>query len=406
MARSEFKTWLGLDEWAQIMGIDGILFNGMSSPSLHKNIVCGDVFFQHDWQHSDRIGRDTIAMAIQQAEQEISREVGYNLMPEWITEERLDYPRPAFPELYGVGVNVRWMAKSVEALKGHIISGGVRAKSVIQLVAPVVRADIDGDGYAENAVVTVPITITNTNEVHIYYSGYGGSDDWEIKPIKVSISGGFATITFKSWQIPVGTQMEQINIQPLNADLAASYETTVDVYRVYNDPATQLQFLWENAPGLNCCGSCVACQLSTQAGCFHLRDARLGIVVPTPATYDSTTGEFTAQEWSACREPDQIRLWYYSGYRDNNLARPYAELSTYWKYAVAYYAASKFERPVCGCSNINQFIERWRRDAAYTSASEGGITMTAEEASNRLGTSMGAIYAWRRINQNSVRVNK
>lgn len=388
------------------MGIDPINFNGMTSPSLHTNTVCGDVFFQYSWQHSDRVGRDDMARAIQEAEQEISREVGYNLMPDWITEERLEFPRPANREMYNVyGLNVRWMPKSVEALKGHIISGGVRTKSVIQLAAAVARADLDGDGYSETATVTVPITITDTNEVHAYYAGEGGSDDWEIRPIKVAISGGFATITFKSWQIPLGTQMEQFNISPLDADAAASYETTIDVYRVYNDPATQVQFMWENTDE-NCCGTCVACQFSTQAGCFHLRDARMGFVVPTPATWSERDQEFTAQEWTACREPDQVRLWYYSGYRDNNLARPYADLSPYWETAVAYYAASKFERPVCGCSQVNSFIEKWRRDAAYTSASEGGITMTAEQASNRLGTSVGALYAWKRIHQLGVAVNK
>ena len=406
MARSDIKTWLSLDEWAQIIGIDPIHFNGLDSPSLHTNTVCGEVFFQYDWQHSDRIGRETIAMAIQQAEQEIAREVGYNLLPDWTVEERLEYPRPAVRESYNLyGVNIRWQMKSVEALRGLLITGGVRAKSVIGLAQAVVRSDVDSDGYSELCTVIVPITFTDTNEVHVYYTGKGGDDAWEVRPIKVAISGGNATITFKSWQIPLVTQMDQFDIEPLDADAAASYETTVDAYRVYNDPATQLQFMWEDAPG-NCCGTCDACLFSTQAGCFHLRDARMGFVVPSPASWDVDTQAFVASEFSACREPDQIRLWYYSGYRDQSVARPYVEISPYWKYAVAYFAASKFERAVCGCSNINQFIEKWRRDGAFTSANEGGFTMTAEQASNRLGTSMGALYAWKRIHGNGVAVNK
>jgi len=406
MARSDIRTWLSLDRFSQIIGIDPLHFNGLDSPTLHRNTACGEVFFQFSFQHSDRVGREDMARAIQEAEQEISREVGYNLLPDWTTEERLEYERPALREAYNIyGINPRWQMKSVEALRGHIISGGVRAKSSISLAAAVARSDVDGDGYAELCTVIVPITITDTNEVHVYYTGKGADDGWEIRPIKVAISGGNATITFKSWQIPLGTQMDQFDIEPLDADAAASYETTVDVYRVYNDPATQLQFMWEDAPG-NCCGTCSACQFSTQAGCFHLRDARLGIVVPSPASYDSGTGEFVTAEWSACREPDQIRLWYYSGYRDNSLARPYADLSPYWETAVAYFAASKFERSVCGCDNVNQFIEKWRRDGAFTSQNEGGFTMTAEQAANRLGTSMGGLYAWKRINQLGVRVNK
>ena len=198
--------------------------------------------------------------------------------------------------------------------------------------------------------------------------------------------------------------MDALNAAPLDADLAASYETTVDVYRVYNYPSPQVQMLWEGTP--TCCNTCAACVLGTQDGCFHLRDERLGILVPAPASWDNATQTYSSLEWSACREPDQVRLWYYSGYRDNNTIRPYAELSPKWKFAVAVFAASKFERSVCGCSNVNQFIEKWRRDGAYSSMNEGGFTMTAEQASNRLGTSMGALYAWRVIHQGDMRVNK
>ncbi len=406
MARSDYKTWLALDEFSQILGIDPLGFNGLASNTYRQNNTCGEVFFQYDWQHSDRIGRDTIAIAIQQAETEMSLEAGFNLLPDWTYQERLPYPRPAFPESYNIyGVNPRWQMKSIEASKGHFIYGGFRAKSLIQVGAVVVRSDVDGDGFQETATAIVPITITDTNEVHAYYSAHNGEDGWEIRPIKVSISGGFSTITFKIWQIPADGQMDYLNPDPLDGDNPANYETTIDVYRVYTDISTQVQFLWENMPGCStCCGTCVACELGTQTGCLHIRNERLGIVVPSPASYDERTATWTNQEWTACREPDQVKLWYYSGYRDWGLLRPYAELSNFWKFAVAVYAVSKFERSVCGCSNINSFVEKWRRDAAYASQQEGGFTVTAELAGNRLGTSMGALYAYRQIQR--LKVNK
>lgn len=404
MARSDIKTWLSLDEFAQIIGINPLNFNQLTSTHLPQNTVCGDIFFQYAWQHSDRVGRDDIAMAISQAEQDIAREVGFNLVPDWTLEERLAYPRPSPSELYGTGVNTRWQLKSVEALRGHIISGGQRIKTLLAANAIVVKTDADGDGYDEFCTVTTAITTTDINEVHIYYPNKSGADGWEIRPIKVSISGGFATITFRSWQIPKATALEDVlDAQPLDGDLVASYETLVDVYRVYNFVSPQVQFLWEGGP--NCCGTCVACQLGTQDGCFHLRDARMGVLVPSPATYDDRTGDWTGTDWTACREPDQVRLWYYSGWRNQNLLRPYVELDPYWKYAIAYYAASKFERPVCGCSNVNQFIDKWRMDAAFASDA-GSFTTTAEIAANRLGTTMGALYAYRAIQKLGVRVNK
>ena len=403
MARSNIKTWLSLDDFARIIGLNPLTFNQLTP--IQQNNVCGDIFFQSDWQHSDRVGRDTIAQAIYDAEQEMAREAGFNLMPDWVTEERLPYPRPGVPELYGTGVNVRFQLKSVELERGHARYGGVQMKSQIQAGAAVIRTDKDTDTYAETCTVTVATSVTDKNEIRVYYPSKDGSDGWEIRPINVRFSGGNAIITFKSWQIVAANQLDSLDPEPLDYASAASYETTVDVYRVYNDPSTQVQFLWESEPQFcNCGGTCTACQLGTQAGCFHIRDQRIGFVVPSPATY--AEGAWTTQEWSVCREPDQVRFWYVSGWMNPADERPYAELSNYWKTAIAYFAASKFERPVCGCSNVNQFIEKWRRDAAFSSQEEGGFTVTAEIAANRLGTSMGALYAWRKINQNGVRVNK
>jgi len=405
MARSNIRTWLSLDRFAQIIGLNPLFFNQLSSNTLFPNNECGDIFFQYDYQHSDRVGRDTIAMAIQQAEKEIAAEVGFNLMPDWTIQERLTYPAPGVPGMYGNAGNPRGMLKSVELRKGHILSGGVRQKTLIQAGAAVTRQDDDVDSFAETCVVSVATSITDTNEIHAYYPAKSGEDGWEIRPIIVSVSGGFANIQFKVWQIAAANQMDALDPDPLNAHSAASYETTIDVYRVYNDPETQVQFMWEGCDDGDCCGSCVACQFGTQYGCFHLRDARLGLMVPSPGTWNASTQEFDAAEWGACREPDQVRAWYYSGYVDYNQERPLVTMAPYWEYAVAYFAASKFERSVCGCSNINQFIEKWRTDLARSSDAESYVT-TPEFLANKLGTTMGAQYAYKRIHQNGMRIIK
>ena len=79
------------------------------------------------------------------------------------------------------------------------------------------------------------------------------------------------------------------------------------------------------------------------------------------------------------------------------------------KYAVAFFAASKLDRPVCGCSNVQQFIDRWRIDVMANKFSDGtgmSINVTPEQLTNRLGSTYGALYAWKRINQNGVKVDK
>src|SRR5262245_59221232 len=222
-ACADRRTWLSLDEWAQIMGINPLHFNGLSS-NLIPNTVCGDVFFQYSWQHSDRIGRDDIARAIKQAEDEIAREAGFNLMPDWTVAERLAYPRPATPEAYGMGYNPRWLLKSVELPRGYLLSGGVRTKSVIQAGAAIARTDQDGDGFLETCTVTATTTVTDPSEIHLYYPSTTADDCWEIRPINVSISGGVVTIEFKVWQIVARAQRERIDVEPLDATLSSSYE--------------------------------------------------------------------------------------------------------------------------------------------------------------------------------------
>jgi hypothetical protein len=403
MARSDVVTQLPLDSWFKIMGANPFSSNQLFSNTMFLSNQCGQPWFQSSFVNADRIGRDDLAIAIREAEDEIERELGYHLTPQWTVDERLTYQRPGQPGVFNTwGMNPNYMWKSVEALRGHIISGGFRTKTLIEQAAPVIFSDQDGDGYNETATVISAVTITDTNEIHLYYTSKSGSDGWEIRPISVAISGGFATIQFKSWQITVAQAQEQPDAQPLDADDGANYERVADVYRVWNDPSTQVQMMWEGGG----CGVCTACQLSTQTACFHLRDARLGILVPTPATWDATSQEFTQTEFSMCREPDQVRLWYYSGNRDWSLARPYVEMSPYWQYAVAYFAASKLDRDVCGCSNFAEFVYKWKRDALFSSAEAGGMVTTPEFASNRLGTTLGAIYAWRRIHQNGVRVTK
>ena len=406
MARASIRTWLSLDRFAQIIGLNPLNFNQLSSRTLFPNNVCGDIFFQHDWQHSDRLGRETIAMAIQAAEQEMTREAGFNLLPDWTVDERQNYPHPRVPgALLGNTLNPDLQNKSVELSKGHVLSGGIRTKVLLQAGAAVTRQDDDVDGYAETCVVNVNVTFTDVNEVRAYYPAKSGEDAWEIRPIRVAISGGVANIQFYAWQISAANQQEALNAVALDGDLAASYETTIDVYRLYNDPQTQVSFLWEGCSTGDCCGSCTACQFGSQSGCFHLRNPRLGLAVPTPGTWNTSTEVFDYAEWSACREPDQTRFYYYSGWQDTKLTRPKTDLDSYWEYAIAYFACSKFERPVCGCSNVNQFVEKWRTDIAFSSEA-GNYINTPEMLANRLGTSVGAIYAWKRIQQNGVKVIK
>lgn len=407
MARAKTITWLPLDRFAEIIGIHPFHFNGLTSSTYLSQISCGIPWFQYGWQNSDRLSREDIAIAIHTAERKIADEVNYFLIPDWVVTEQISYERPAVPELLAVtGRNARGLLNSVTTRYGKVISGGQRAKVGIETVA-VTRSDADGDGYSELCTITVGTSVTDPDELKVYLPGESGDDRYEVRPIEVDLDtdAASATITFKSWQIIKPELQEKINVgenaNAIDAETAGNYETTVDVYRVYNDPQTQCNFIWEQGGYYgSCCGlsTCPACQLSTQTGCFHTRDQRLGIIVPAGGTWDSDNQQFTAQYWSACRAPDRVSVSYYAGNRDLSLSRPKSDMESFWEYAVAYYAASLLDKGGCDCSNAMDFLKSWQDDRAMATEQRSYV-LSPGQLNNKFGTTKGGLFVWNCINE-------
>ena len=401
MARSETRTWLSLDRWAEIIGLNPLHFNQLASEDFPD--LCGQPWYQHDWQDADRVGREAIAQAIRLAERRISKYLGYNLLPDWYNEI-VPTPRPASPELYGTSYNPRYARKSVRATKNFLISGGIKGSSLIEAGLAVVRTDADGDGYKELCTVTVTTDVADC-EIRLYYPGESGSDLWEIRPISVSSTGGVATITFKSWQIVDPDKQQYLNPEPLTAETASNYITTVDSYRVYNDPQTQVTFMWESLPIP--CGSsgCAACEWGTQSGCLQARNNRLGYFTFHPATWDADDEEFDATAFSVCREPDKMRIYYYSGWEDQDLTCTKTRMDPVLEKAVAHFAATLLDRDMCACNNVQHYLDYWREDLARV-----GSDVTYQNSpmvlGNPFGTMRGAVHAYNICNDEYRKVGK
>jgi hypothetical protein len=138
MARAKTKTWLPLDRWFELIGIHPLHANQLISNTYfpNANVACGLNWFQYAWQNANRISREDIALAIRQAENAISNEVGYHLLPDWIpldadygSPERVLFDKPGVPELLNrVGTDIRGQFASIKLSRGWVISGGVRKK--------------------------------------------------------------------------------------------------------------------------------------------------------------------------------------------------------------------------------------------------------------------------------------
>jgi len=299
-----------------------------------------------------------------------------------------------------------------------VISPGQRASSLIEAGPTVTYTAADGDGFYETATVTVTTTLTNVNEIFAYTAGKSGAITWEIRdPRTKTISSGTLTMTFWSWQMidpdlwdtfPTVASLDGAISIDLNELAGAGPYTkvvsTIDVYRVYTDTTTtSAQMIWEPVPAGSLlsgtfCTSAVDCggvELITQDGCFNIRDAHTGQVVPIPATYDD--GEWSQVCFTESRDPDMVKLWYYCGYESQDYlsTRVGDPLPRQWAYAIAQLATARLERPICSCGNATALTTKWQTDAVEESS---GLNISFDELSDPMfGTRYGELLAARTV---------
>ena len=397
MARATARTWLPLDRFAQLIGLNPLHFNQLSTALLPATSTCAGVWMQHPWQDADKVSREDLAFAVKRAEGMIARYLGYNLVPDWSVDEVVRTVRPARPELYpAANLNVRGQLKSITVDRNHFIAGGRQAKTLIQAAAAVAASDVDGDGYDELMTAVVATTVTEPCEVRAFFPGHAGADVWEVRPINVSIAAGVATITFPSWLLVDPDLMESFSAAAINGDAAGSYLTTIDVYRVWNDPQAQAQLVWERQPNGCGCGAvtCPNCSWATQDGCLSGRDYRLGIITYSPASWDAEEAAFAEAELSVARDPDRLRTWYLSGFRDRSQACESLAMDFELEHAVVYLAASLLDRPVCTCKNVSAYVGDLQIDMARSESQGASYQLTPAQIECPFGTRKGALMAW------------
>jgi hypothetical protein len=414
MARADTVTLLALDRYAQIMGINPAHFNqGARTDLMPIKGSCSDVWFQYAWQTPDRISREDIAYAIEEAEYEIAEACGFWPAPKWIDDEMHQYPRHHRRTVVGAGRNVRSFKKGFRAKWGKFIQAGQRQVDIIgDSVAPVYSTE-DGDLLNETATVTVAAgDLIDPCEIKVYFEDMAGDAAWEIRPARTAVlSGANFVLTFWAWQFILPATWEALTTEdtPLAVDFtdAANLVTNVDVYREYTDfTERSAQFYWENEDNFigetcsSCSGAgCAACELTTQDGCIHVRDVDKGIVVPVAATYDDDDAEWEEQTWTDCREPDQVKIWYYAGDLDNRYLGGHTcdPLSNFWAQTIAWLATARIERPFCACPNVQALANDLRTDMAFIT--ENSYLMSERALDNPFGTRKGEVQAWRRISK-------
>lgn len=433
MARASLPTLLSLDRYARILGVSPPHFHGAAGETFFPlDNRCSDVWFQHSWQFADAISREDLADAIAEAEEEIALELGFYPAPKWVSQEIHPFPRHYRREVYRqTGRNVREQRVSLKADYAKVIRAGYRSTAPVGTATvaggALVYSDADSDGFTERAAITLPTTLTNEDEIRVYHASQGADQAWEIRdPYYKAITGGNIVIYFYAWQLidpalweafPTTAGANAINLAGLEATPAVTVGTlvqSVEVHREYTpDSAVSAQFYWEPVPRTTvidglcaiCNGEgCQACILTTQNGCLHVRNGNLGLVVPQPATWDSSDEEWDQEAFTQCLDPDFVKIWYYAGDMSNRYLRGVSHdpLDDKWARAIAQLATTRLERPFCSCGNAQALAKHWREDLALSGESSYQLGM--EVLDNPFGTRRGEVMAWRTINRSRDRV--
>lgn len=384
-------TKLPLAKWGEYAGIHPLHLYGISTTEIQAGpFSCGTVWSQHEWQKTDAVSRDEVLRAIRSAEDDIEDVLGHHLIPTWDYGELVRLPRPYRSELVWTDTfDFRGFPHGFFAKWGHFIDAGFRHKELIDdpvNPTPITWDAADADsGWPQFGTVTVNTTVTDPEEIHVYYPGENGDDEFEIRPVQVSISGGVATIRIRRELCALQSLYNSMLpfTSPIDGSNDANFTGSVDVYRVYNDPSVNAQLIWEY-------------DNITQSGRIFARDNLPSLLSYEPANYVNGA-------WSNCisicagRNPDSLRAWYRSGWV-NPRTGLYNEMDPLFARAVAMLSIARLNRPPCGC--MQEAFTEYQMDL---SVSGGGNTVahqiTDEELANPLGTKRGAVNAWRIISR-------
>lgn len=409
-------TLLSIHRYAQLLGINPIQFARGATPGIDPQIrlpgkACSDIWFKYDWQASDKVGYIELAGTIQSAERSLTHVLGYSPAPNWIREEQHPYTKFYNREYYDVGYNLRWQLKAVAPKRGRLINPGRRAVSLVGTATTgggtLVYSDDDGDGFSETATITLATALTDEQEIKVYFNGYDGRREFEVRPVRTkTIAGGNVVIVLDSWLLIDPALYEDFptddGIGAIDISTTGNFVTSIDVYREYNDTTqASVQFSWETDGGVCavCNGTgCDACQNLTQNGCMSIRDPIAGLFVPYPATYDDDEARWTVQAWTGDRAPDFMSIWYYSGEISEEYKEGYEydPLSNYWAQVIAWLATARLDRPLCGCSYLEGLVQKMQDDLSLVTPTSSHFA-SDDVLNNPFGTKRGEVMAWKRV---------
>ena len=405
---------LSLEELRESLGYNPFHFWGMKNETVPSTSSTNNVMKQHPYKKAGVLCREDLKAATLDAENRLKNYLGYSIAPHYITEtlQFPTYPDVRFDRVGYGDSGGRWI--SIQLKEGFIENLGVMARTLIIIKAldfTTEYLDSDGDTLKDYVKFTVATTVTNPDEIALYYSAGDRimslplSEEHRIKPISVSISGGVATIQVRAWQMVKPIKHEGFDTEDLDPAVAGNFLSTVDVYRVYTNTAgttvndCQVKLIWETRPYPSYAQPAQNAEdPSATASAMArgtLRNGKLGIIGIGEAVYDSGSGEWIKTSIpDLVYPPDRLEVRYKAGYPLEN-----GRVASLFKTVDFRMAIAELSRPAAAARDQNSEIATWQFDMARTgganSEAYGAISM--EDLANPFGTRRGHVYAWKEV---------
>jgi hypothetical protein len=283
---------------------------------------------------------------------------------------------------------------------------------------------VDGDGLNDTFTITVATTVTDPNELMVYFKT---ADRWSnpsvsdpdamaafrVWPVEITISGGTATIVGRAWLVGLPVLQEGTS-SPVDPSTASNMATHLDVYRLSIDPTgtstanSQGVFFWDTGPGPNC--YCAVSTTSPANSAYDpaaeayalarvgIHDAENGLIVAGEAAYNSSTGLWVEQGLSQCREPDRVQLRVQWG---QALVRSHME--HHLQLMVARLAMAEMGRRICACESANRELHEWQFDISRSGGmNEEQFAVSLNDLDNPFGTRRGHVWVWKEVTRRAV----
>ncbi len=374
-------TIMPLDTLRSIVGVDPYHFWGMTYAGHPISQTCDKCFAHYRWTSKDATARHDIINACVEAEQLFADILGFYPGYKYADYEEVYLEKPRQVARYTptpYTLQTRWR---------KISQVGDETYTIIQAAKAVVYVASDDVSISQTVTVgTIPC------EVVVCYPG----TTVEIRPIDVSVSGVTATILVKRWLM--GDPDNWDSGDCIDASDSSNLLQTVDIYRKWYDPSSQVMMAWE--PNVRRCGcfvnsgtteGCVVCQGATQSACALRHDFDLGFIAWQLADWNATTEEYDVASACFTRYPDLGYVNYLHGVPPDP---GHCYMSRMWARLVTVLTICNLDTRMCSCSNIQNFVNYWREELGK-STEDRSHTMSQSATESPIGGSRrGHIHVW------------